>query len=423
MNKKPKIFVELASYRDPQLPITIDDMLEKADNPDLFSFGICWQYDETEDITRYDDRPNFRIRKHHYDESQGLGWARAITNELYDGEELVLQLDSHHRFLKGWDTMMLEDFYQAKKFSDKPVLTTYLTPFEPQQTKYEECPCLMSQYEFSSDKLLMSRPYHIMDYKQRDCVIKARTISGHFFLADGSFVKDVPYDPDIYFGGYTEETTLSVRAFTHGYDFYSPYRQYIWHEYTRNNRPKHWEDHGTETSVGYIKTKKTSGERDVFARNKTRQLFEQEEHGIDMGKYGLGKVRTLRDYEVYGGFDFKKCRIQDYTLQVKTPPNPSNWEDQFISHKYVVTCDWDLDFFKKHNFEKPKFMTFGLQNSSGAEVFRNDFTLENGKEYVTLLSNQYVANFYSIDKPSKIVMYLFDEDKQWSERYEKNINV
>jgi hypothetical protein len=49
--------------------------------------------------------------------------------------------------------------------------------------------------------------------------------------------------------------------------------------------------------------------------------------------------------------------------------------------------------------------------------------LENGKEYVTLLSNQYVANFYSIDKPSKIVMYLFDEDKQWSERYEKNINV
>jgi hypothetical protein len=68
-------------------------------------------------------------------------------------------------------------------------------------------------------------------------------------------------------------------------------------------------------------------------------------------------------------------------------------------------------------------MTFGLQNSSGAEVFRNDFTLENGKDYVTLLSNQYVANFYSIDKPSKIVMYLFDEDKQWSERYEKNINV
>ena len=45
MNKKPKIFVEFASYRDPQLPITIDDMFEKADNTDLFSFGICWQYD------------------------------------------------------------------------------------------------------------------------------------------------------------------------------------------------------------------------------------------------------------------------------------------------------------------------------------------------------------------------------------------
>jgi len=420
MNKK-KIFVQLASYRDPQLPITIEDMLEKADNPDLFSFGICWQYDETENITKYDNRPEFRIKKYYYDESGGLGWARAITNELYDGEELTLQLDSHHRFAKGWDTMMLEDFYQAKSFSEKPVVTTYLTPFEPEQEKYEDCPCLMSQYEFSSDKLLMSRPYHIMDYKNRSCVIRARTISGHFYLADGKFINEVPYDPDIYFGGYTEETTLSVRAFTWGYDFYSPYRQYIWHEYTRNGRPKHWEDHGTETSIGYVKTKKTSGERDVFARNKTRQLFGQEDHDIIMGKYGLGSTRTLRDYEVFGGFDFKKCRIQDYTLKVNTPPNPPDWENQFISNPYTINCEWDLEFFKKHDFKKPKFITFGIQNNSGAEVFRYDFTVEKEPDIVNLKVNSYLAKFNSIDKPDKIVMYLFDEEKEWGERYEKTL--
>jgi hypothetical protein len=416
------IFVQFASYRDPQLTITISDLLEKADNPHLFSFGICWQYDETENISLYDDRKNFRIKKVHYSESQGLGWARAECNKLYEGEELTLQLDSHHRFLKGWDTMMLEDFKQSKTFSKKPVLTTYLTPFEPQQTKYEEAPCLMSQYEFSSDKLLMSRPHHILDYKKRNQVIKARTISGHFFLADGSFIKDVPYDPDIYFGGYTEETTLSVRAFTNGYDFYSPYRQYIWHEYTRKGRPKHWEDHGTKDSIGYAETKKTSGERDIYARKKTRQLFGQEENGIDMGFFGLGKERSLYDYERFGGFDFKKCRIQDYTLKVKEPPNPSNWEEQFISNKYSVTCEWDVDFFKRHNFKNPKCMTFGLQNKSGAEIFRNDFTIEKDKDYVNLIKNKYIANFQSIDKPNKIVMFLFDEDAGWSERYEKEIS-
>ena len=31
-----KIFVQLASYRDPQLIPTIEDMLVKADNPKIF---------------------------------------------------------------------------------------------------------------------------------------------------------------------------------------------------------------------------------------------------------------------------------------------------------------------------------------------------------------------------------------------------
>ena len=416
MQNDIKIFVEIASYRDPQLITTIEDMLDKSNNPGLFNFGICWQYDESEDITRYDNRSNFRIKKYHYSQSQGLGWARSITNELYDGEDLVLQLDSHHRFLKGWDTMMLEDFYQAKELSKKPILTTYLTPFEPGQTKYGEVPCLMSQYEFSSDKLLMSRPYHICDYKERNKVIKSRTISGHFFLAEGMFVKEVPYDPDIYFGGYTEETTLSVRAFTHGYDFYSPYRQYIWHEYTRNKRSKHWEDHGVRS-----KTMKTSGERDVFARNKTRQLFKQEEHNIDIGRFGLGIIRSLHDYEIYGGFDFKQCRIQDYTLDVKEPPNPLDWENQFISKKYSITCKWDLNFFKNHNFKNLKFITLGIQNTSGTEVYRRDFTRDEDCEILEFKKNEYQAEFNSFDAPAKLVMYLFDEDRGWSERYERDL--
>jgi glycosyltransferase involved in cell wall biosynthesis len=413
-----KIFVQLASYRDPQLIPTIEDMLAKSDNPKMFTFGICWQYDETEDITKYDKKKNYRIKKYHYSESRGLGWARNITNSLYKGESLILQLDTHHRFVKGWDTMMLEDFKQAKLVSDKPVLTTYLTPFEvPQDPEtYEKSPCLMSQYEFSQDKLLMSRPYHIMDYKQRNHVIKARTISGHFFLAEGKFLEEVPYDPDIYFGGYTEETTLSVRAFTNGYDFFSPYRQYIWHEYTRNGRPKHWEDHGTES-----KTNMTSGERDAFARQKTRQLFDQEDNGIVFGEYGLGNVRTLHDYEVYGGFDFKKCRIQDYTLSVKEPPNPPDWENQFISNDYSIECSWDKEFFLKHNFEKPKLLTLGIQNSSDAEIHRKDFLIENDHDYLNFVKTSYLAQFKSIDKPFKIVMYIMDEDNKWSERYEKTL--
>jgi hypothetical protein len=190
----------------------------------------------------------------------------------------------------------------------------------------------------------------------------------------------------------------------------------MWHEYTRNYRKKHWDDHGTESQ-----TKKTSGERDIFARNKTRQLFGQEDHGLDMGIYGLGSVRTLHDYEVYAGFDFKNCRIQDYTLKVKEPANPTDWESQFISKKYEMAIEWEVDFFKKENFDTPRFMTLGILNKSGAELYRKDFTIDTSPEVVFLQTNNHKASFNSPDKPDKIVMYLFDEHKQWSNRYEKNI--
>ena len=67
--KKDKIFVQIASYRDPELIPTIQDMLEKAKYPENLVFGICWQYDSSEPIDMFDTNPQFRVSKHHYSES------------------------------------------------------------------------------------------------------------------------------------------------------------------------------------------------------------------------------------------------------------------------------------------------------------------------------------------------------------------
>lgn len=419
--KKGKIFVQIASYRDPQLVPTITEMIKHAKNPENLVVGICWQYDETEFIDIYDNNPQFRVSKHHYSESEGLGWARNITNQLHDDEEFTLQLDSHHRFLQNWDVLMIEDYKQAAKMSKKPILTTYLTPFNVSKVNKCRCnlertPCLMSQYEFSSDKLLMSMPWYISDYQERKQVIKARTMSGHFYFVKSKFIKEVPYDPEIYFGGYCEETTMSVRAWTSGYNFFSPYRQYIWHEYTREDRPKHWEDHG-----GKSETNKTSTERDTYARKKTRQLFNIEDNGIDFKKYGLGKARTLHDYEVFAGFDFKNQKIQDYTLRVNEPPNPLPWKDGFITQTYKLNLEWDTDFFKRHNFTKPKFLTLGVFDSNNVEILRKDFGIEHEADYVNLIINNFYTEIKADSKPNKILMYLFDEEKEWSNPYQKTI--
>ena len=416
-----KIFVQLASYRDPQLVPTMRDALKQATYPENLIFGVCWQRDDTESLEEFTDHPQVRYQTFNYNESKGLGWARSKVAELWEGEPYTLQLDSHHRFEKGWDVMMIEDYQQALTMSDNPIITTYLSPFDVASADSCRCnlqklPSLMSQYEFSSDKLLMSMPWYIQDWKERDTVIKARTISGHFYFVDSKFINEVPYDPDIYFGGYTEETTMSVRAWTSGYDFFSPYRPYIWHEYTRQGRPKHWEDHGIKSE-----TDKTSGERDIFARSKTRQLFDQEDNGIDLTGYDLGTARTLREYELFTGIDFKKQRIQDYTLKVNEPPNSLPWDEGFITNKYDVSINWDIEFFKKLQFKKPKFLTLGVLTKSDVELYRHDFQIGTQPQYVNLENNQFTVNIQSIDKPSKIVMYLFDEDQEWSPRYEKPI--
>lgn len=414
-----KIFVQIASYRDPELVPTIRDLIAKAKYPENLTFGICWQRDETESLEEFTNDPRFRIMDVQYHKSEGLGWARNITQKFWKDEFYTLQIDSHHRFVQDWDMMCIDDYNQSLEFSKKPIITTYCTPFNPKDdySTWNPTPCLMSQYEFSQDKLLMSMPWFIQDYKSRTKVIRARTLSGHFIFTHGKFCEEVQYDPRVYFGGYTEETSMSLRAYSHGYDFFSPYRMIMWHEYTRNYRVKHWDDHGHKTE----QIKVTSGERDVVSRNLVRQLFGQENHNIPFGVYGLGTERTLRDYEVAFGFDFKKCRIQDYTLKVKDAPNPTDWETQFIKTKFDLVCDWDLEFFKVLDFKKPKFLTFAVQNKSGEELLRKDFTIENEPQYVNLENGKYSVNLETTDKPNKIVMFLFDEEKQWSPRYERNI--
>jgi hypothetical protein len=57
----------------------------------------------------------------------------------------------------------------------------------------------------------------------------------------------------------------------------------------------------------------------------------------------------------------------------------------------------------------------------GQEIYRKDFTIEQFPQYVNLENNTFTVNIESAEVPSRIVMYLFDEDKNWSDRYEKTI--
>ena len=64
MEDNKKIFIQIASYRDPELNNTLKDCIEKSENPDNLVFSICWQHskdDEWDNLDLYKDDPRFKI--------------------------------------------------------------------------------------------------------------------------------------------------------------------------------------------------------------------------------------------------------------------------------------------------------------------------------------------------------------------------
>src|ERR1700679_2635185 len=77
---------------------------------------------------------------------------------------------------------------------------------------------------------------------------RARFLSAGFLFEHGTFVKEIGYDPAVFFLG--EEAAMTVRAFTSGYDLFHPRETIVWHDYGRPRAPKHWGDHVEESNAG-----------------------------------------------------------------------------------------------------------------------------------------------------------------------------
>ena len=81
-------------------------------------FSIAWQHskeDKWDNLDEFKDDPRFKIIDIPYKESKGACWARHALQQQYNGEKYTLQLDSHHRFIKNWDTELISMVKQLQK--------------------------------------------------------------------------------------------------------------------------------------------------------------------------------------------------------------------------------------------------------------------------------------------------------------------
>ncbi len=301
-----KIFVQIASYRDPECTHTIRDMFAKAKYPERVSVAVCWQYKPGEDDAllvideSYKERVAIDLVKSK--DSQGVCWARNKLQKFYNGEEYTLMVDSHMRFIKNWDEELISELKRSP--SQKPILSNHPAGYiPPDKLDLNARPTVLKVKPFN--KMGDIRVSGELLDKAPENPLTGAFLAAGFIFTLGKFVKEIPYDPNYYFD--QEEISLSARAWTHGWDIFSPSKIFVFHYYhsagkTNNaqSRSLHWEDH------------KDWSAKAKLSRERYLHLFgirpsSNPEALKEIDKYSLGNERNLEEYERFSGVDFKNC--------------------------------------------------------------------------------------------------------------------
>ena len=80
----------------------------QADNPDRIYFAICYQSDNLEDYEELKKIKNCRIKYLKASEAKGTCFARNLYKQMIEDEKFVFQIDSHMRFVKHYDSKLIE---------------------------------------------------------------------------------------------------------------------------------------------------------------------------------------------------------------------------------------------------------------------------------------------------------------------------
>lgn len=293
------IFISVASYRDPELESTLRDLIEKAEKPDRLHIGVVYQGTDRErpDLSFL---PKYSLISIHPRDARGVGFARSKAMSLYQGETYFLQIDSHMRFVPNWDRLAIKHLQLAQSLTkNRVILSSFPAPYslEGKQTVLHTKQVGDWAVHPTKQKVMLRKSNEWgaerveFEDSERSKPEQSNTILAGFVFTYGDIVNEVPYDPEISFFG--EEVCFAARAWTRGWDIYSPSIILAYHFYHRGGFKKVWNDNNIRP-VSWTELQKISHEK------QKRVLC-----GIEQGPMGLGTNRTIEAYESMVGFAFK----------------------------------------------------------------------------------------------------------------------
>jgi len=302
------IFVQLPAYRDLELPETIKNAIEMSSGNNKIVFGVhnCTLEQDSISISHVNTPEHVEIR---YIESIapdniGVQLSRYMANELYIDEDFYLQTDAHMRFQKNWDELAIQDYRWYENIGiAKPLITMY-----PPNYRYIENGSVILEDHFEQKNTRVSFKERIDSFElgfipsqlaittPPGCQYTS-SVAGGMIFTDGSFAKIKPNKKVAFWG---EEILIAARAFTHGFNIVTARNHLVWHLY-HSGQPYHL----ARRHHAWADWPDLWPTLDKESRLEVKSIFELERIGED----ALGSVRTLSEFGVFAGLDFKNKKV------------------------------------------------------------------------------------------------------------------
>jgi hypothetical protein len=380
------IFVQMVSYKNFDVVQTVRDCIDKAKDKDGLHFGLCLQQDD--EVSPDLNHPRIKLERVPPKQSLGHGWARAKAQALYEGQDFTLQIDSGCRFAEGWDEQLINALKTVG--SERAIITNPGNKFNPAngEREYPDVAYKAQCYQF----LFETPSFWPVALKNVNAIQRARNVSDHFFFSQGRHCTEVAYDPSLY---YSEvEAALTLRSFTSGYDLFHHFKPMVFRNYAP--RPMNWND----DSEWWAKDRESKSRFSSVISGST--------------EFGVGSVRSIKDFELYSGIDFIGRRLQKDAGAGVEPPckfeDEAKWEASYM-RDFSIVASWDPS--RVESSDDYDYWAFTVEDDSNAVVNRQDFRWERDKEILEKRTSHKRVFFKAASdkKPTKIGIQPFSKSK------------
>jgi len=320
------IFVSIASFCDVHLKFTLSSLFENASGEhDLFVGVVDQSHSSIADWIEAFDKEK-RVRYLHVDpfHSRGVCWARSLGGQLYDGENYFLQIDSHTFFSDGWDRQLVDALSRLQTISQKPIISTYPPPFNFDEKGVPFTTLKPSDYCYSLSPIaeqILSDESLVLKFKVVHTsggeFVKGFHLAGGFIFTYGSFIEQIPYDPNLYFHG--EEQSLAIRAYTHGWDIFHPRHIDIplFHLYKQSGEA--YESHHWRKDLEEKRTVKWTQRRQKATERLSALILRNELPA----PWRLGTQRSLEQFAQFSGINYLTKEIRQTEFEQVSFPEES----------------------------------------------------------------------------------------------------